>query len=151
MSKTVRINPDFTKDNFNETPLIYQGERYSVRGPVSVVLKTLGRLRVDDPDVISSIEKGRLELKKLLEKGFDLATMDLISRTSTDSNDFITTLPPEHFVHLTELPEDETRTLFEEEVKRGIYTDSIKPEDFWVNPNSHQFFLIALDKLRISE
>ena len=150
--KTTKINPDV----FGETErynALYEGRGYKIFGPMNHPLEAMGILVAENPDLIEAMAENRVKMKDLLKKWSTLSFLRILWSASNEKPKVMVDLPPEHYVCLADLGENGNtkgvvKTILDIERKRGIYTDDLEAGDFWVDPESHKLFLVALDKLK---
>ncbi len=146
------INPDLlVPENPNAQPL-YEGENFKIIGPLKAPVGVMGLLQAKSAEVMKQMHVKRREVSQALN-GNSLLLMRFVTSLGNEPPEAIVDLPPEHFMPMNVLATDEDSKRLVEEVmnrekERGIYTDDIKPSDFWMDPVTEKLFLFGLDKLK---
>lgn len=152
--KTTKINPDVFK-GIEERDALYEGRGYKIFGPLNHPLGAMGVLVAENSDLIDTMAENRVKMKDLLEKWNTLSFLKILLTVASKKPKAMVDLPPKHYIRLADLGENDdvketVKTILDIEENRGIYTDDLEAGDFWVDPESHKLFLVALDKLKES-
>ena len=150
---TIKFNPDLIPEQRDDSPVFYNGDDYQVRGPMERPLQSMGILWANSDEVLNRLESGRSRLKQILEEANDngINFMRVISSVSSNPPKLLVDLPPKNYVNLTELDSEVADKVYNKVKESAIYNDSLKPEDFWVDPETYGLFLMGLDKLSDEE
>lgn len=153
MAKTTAINPEFVLESPDqkEHPLFYKGDRYQIVGPLRHPADAMGILLPKDLKIALDMIERRKKYKEVFQEGcVDL--MNILYVVQNQPVQAMVDMPPKNYVCMESLANGKDKALVREilrlEWKRGVYGSKPEAHDFWIDPESKQLFLVALEKLK---
>lgn len=153
--KEQRLNPSILENaqKAGELDLFYKGEDFEIRGPMPNI--PLAVLQAKSREVLEEISATNEKVGIVLGiNNQELAILSILLSVKNNKSVAITTMPPSESVKLSEFGKDPqvkdlVSEILERERNRGIYTDDIQAEDFYIDPETKKLFFIALDKIEL--